>query len=382
MKHADDFFFDLKEWSARKLKIIEKYVNGFSRILGSKFNSLYYVDGFAGQGVYDNGEKGSPVLIAELSENLRKSGVAYTLKSINVEKDHEIFLNLRNGTARHGKFVENIEGSFSDSIDKILIQIKGNPAIFFIDPFGVKDTDWGSVEKVLSRRDSTDVWIRFDHKTVLRLCGSYDSNAKAAREKLSTLQNAFGISDPDYLWERLGCGETPEERIDNAVSLYIEQLEKTYSKYGKEGFAAAYPIISIGGQKKYQLVFACAHPKAAILASDIVNGVEETFVREKEEYKENRSGQMSLFSPEITADQILDNKVRMLKDSILNLSKNKPKNRILLHYELLVRDRKWFGKIRGMHLTRALKELLDEYPEKITCVGTPGNNDSVITILE
>ncbi len=92
MKHADDFFFDLKEWSARKLKIIEKYVNGFSRILGSKFNSLYYVDGFAGQGVYDNGEKGSPVLIAELSENLRKSGVAYTLKSINVEKDHEIFL--------------------------------------------------------------------------------------------------------------------------------------------------------------------------------------------------------------------------------------------------------------------------------------------------
>jgi hypothetical protein len=180
----------------------------------------------------------------------------------------------------------------------------------------------------------------------------------------------------------LGCGKTTDERIDNAVRLYIEQLEQTLSRSGKDGFAAAYPIISIDGQKKYHLVFACAHPKAAILASDIVNGVEETFLREKEEYKENQSGQMNLFSAEVTAEQIFDNKVRMLKDSILKLSKNKPKNRVLLHYELLVRDKKWFGKIRGMHITRALKELLVEHPEKITCVGTPGSNDSVITILE
>jgi hypothetical protein len=80
---------------------------------------------------------------------------------------------------------------------------------------------------------------------------------------------------------------------DNLTSPpYLEQLEKTFNKFGKEdGFAASYPIISIGGQRKYHLIFACAHPKAATLASNIVNSIEETFQREKEEYAEQQTGQ-------------------------------------------------------------------------------------------
>jgi hypothetical protein len=246
----------------------------------------------------------------------------------------------------------------------------------------VKGTDWDAVEKVIARKDSTDVWIRFDHKTVRRLCGYYDSDAKEARGKLNTLQNLFGITDLEYLWTRLGCGNTPEERIENAVNLYIEQLEKTFAKFGKDGFAAAYPIVSIDGQRKYHLVFACAHHKAATLANNIVNGIEETFQHEKEEYQENQTGQMNLFSSEITERYIFAEKVRKLKDSILLLPKNSHLSRENLHYELLVRYKDLFGKIGRRHLTQALKELLAAFPQKIACVGTPGKDDSVITILE
>jgi three-Cys-motif partner protein len=380
MKTADDFFSDLKDWSERKLNIIKKYVDGFSRILGSRNDELYYVDGFAGKGIYGRGEKGSPVLIAEFSQGLRSSNAPYILYCLNVEKDPDVFSNLCDATSRFGRFIENLEGSFDGRVDDILIKIKGNPSIFFIDPFGVKGADWNSVEKILSRKETTDIWIRFDHKTVLRLCGSFDSDARAARGKLGALQKLFGISDLDYLWSRLGCGETPKERIDNAVRLYVEQLENGYSRAGKQGFAAAYPIISLDGQQKYHLVFACAHPKAATLASDIVNGIEETLQREIEEYQENQSGQMSLFSSAITAEQVFDEKVRILKKLILLLPKHNPKSRANLHYELLVYNKKWFGKIRGKHITRALKELVDE--KKITCNGAISNNESVITILE
>jgi len=353
---------------------------GFSNILGRRSKEVYYVDGFAGRGIYDGGEKGSPVLAAEASETFRQSNKPFSLLCINVEKDHENFMNLCDGTAKFGNLVKNYEGSFEDNIDTILSHAQNHPAVFFIDDFGIKGTDWGAVEKVVARKDSTDIWIRFDYKTVRRLAGFYDSEAKEAQGKLNTLQNLFGISSKQ-LQARLE-GNTPEERINNAIDLYIEQLEKTFNKFGKKGFAASYPIISIDGHRKYHLIFACAHPKAATLASNIVNGIEETFQREKEEFIEQRTGQMSFFTSEITENQIFDEKVEKLKKAILRLPMNYPLTREELHYEILVHDKNWFGKIGRKHLTKALRDLLSEENPKIKCEGTPGNDKSVITILE
>ena len=381
MDQAEEFFSDLKEWSTRKLSIIDKYVDGFSKILGRSFTEIYYVDGFAGRGTYDDGEKGSPVLAAEVSQTYRQSNMPFTLKCINVEKDHDNYINLSLETKRFGNLVINYEGSFDNHIDTILSNINGKPAVFFIDDFGIKGTDWDSVEKIVARKDSTDIWIRFDYKTVRRLAGFYDSNAKDAQGKLNTLQNLFGITDSKYLQEKLGGGTT-EERINNAIILYIQQLEQTFKQFSKNGFAAAYPISSINEQRKYYLIFACSHPKAATLASNIVNGIEETFQHEKEEYKEQQTGQTSFFTSEVTEKQIFDDKVKKLKDSILRLPKNKSLTRIELQYEIMIHDKSWFGKIGRKHLTQALKELLSESSPKIKSVGTPGNDGSIFTILE
>lgn len=381
MNQAEEFFSDLKEWSARKLRIIKNYVGSFSIILGSWHKEIYYVDGFAGRGAYDKGEKGSPVLVAEASQNFQQSHKPFKLMCINVEKDHDNFINLSDETKSFGNLVENFEGSFEENIDAILSKINGKPAVFFIDDFGVKGTDWDAVEKVIARKDSTDLWIRFDYKTVLRLAGFYESEAKDAQGKLNTLQNLFGILDSEYLQVRLD-GETPEERIANAVNLYIGQLEQTFRNFGKKGFAASYPIIAIDGQRKYFLIFACAHPKAAVLASNIVNSIEETYQHEKEEYNEQRTRQMSFFTSEATEKQIFDDMVSKIKAAILLLPKDRSMTREELHYEILVQDKNWFGKIGRKHLTQALKELLIETPARMKSVGTPGNDDSIFTVLE
>jgi three-Cys-motif partner protein len=381
MKQAEEFFSDLKEWSARKLNIIKKYVDGFSKILGRSSKVIYYVDGFAGRGIYDNGEKGSPVLAAEASLAFQQGNMPFALKCINVEKDDDNFTNLSSETKRFGNLVSNFKGSFEENVDNILSQIKGSPAVFFIDDFGIKGTDWGTVEKIVARRNSTDIWIRFDYKTVRRLAGFYSSDAKEAQGKLNTLQSLFGITDNKYLHGRLEGG-TADERVSNAIDLYIEQLEQTFTKLSKKGFAASYPIISINGKRKYHLIFACSHFKAATLASNVVNSIEETYQHEKEEHKEHLTGQMSFFTSEITEKQIFDDKVKKLKDALLYLPKNRSFLREELHYEIMVQDKSWFGKIGRKHLTQALKELIIEPIPRIMCIGTPGNDDSVITILE
>lgn len=381
MSQAEEFFSDLKEWSSRKLSIIRKYVDGFATILGSWHKEIYYVDGFAGRGIYDKGEKGSPVLVAEASQGFQQRNKPFTLMCLNIEKDHDNFTNLSTATKSFGKLVENLEGTFEENIDAILSKIAGKPAVFFIDDFGIKGTDWDTVEKVIARKDTTDLWIRFDYKTVLRLSGFYESDAKEAQGKVSTLETLFGALDSEYIQARLN-GETPEERVGNAVKLYVEQLEQTFKKFGKKGFAASYPIVAINGQRKYFLIFACAHPKAATLASNIVNSIEETYQHEKEEYKEQLTGQMSFFTSEATEKQIFDDKVSKLKTAISLLPKNKSMTREELHYEILVQDKSWFGKMGRKHLTQALKDLLAETPARIKSIGTPGSDDSIFTILE
>ena len=131
MNQTADFFSDIKEWSSRKLNIIKKYVDGFSRILGSKAREIYYIDGFAGRGIYDNGEKGSPVLAAELAQEFRFQQRSYTLRCVNVEKYKNNYNNLCAETQRFGNLVRNFEGSFEDNLDKVLFTTGNTPAIFF-----------------------------------------------------------------------------------------------------------------------------------------------------------------------------------------------------------------------------------------------------------
>ncbi|MEN6393865.1 MAG: three-Cys-motif partner protein TcmP, partial [Anaerolineaceae bacterium] len=75
------YFDEQKDWSKRKLDIVQKYLAGFAKILGSTTSQpcVYYVDGFAGKGIYDDGAKGSPVLAAELAQDYRDNLKKYKL---------------------------------------------------------------------------------------------------------------------------------------------------------------------------------------------------------------------------------------------------------------------------------------------------------------
>src|SRR5260221_2026435 len=118
-KAKEDFFDELHEWSDRKLKLLENYVDPAAKILRS-FNQIYYVDGFAGRGKYRDGASGSPIRIAELSQKFEREQKPYSFKCINVEENAEYFANLEAETAKFGRIVQNIHGRFADNLDRIL----------------------------------------------------------------------------------------------------------------------------------------------------------------------------------------------------------------------------------------------------------------------
>lgn len=247
-----EFFEDAREWSSRKMNIIEKYLNGFATILGKgAYSSLVYIDGFAGKGMYGEGEKrveGSPVRAAKLASEKYPD----VLSCIFVEKDDENFADLNRHTAPFLHWVKIYHGEFSEWADNIINRIGKKAALVFLDAFGVKGADWETVCKFVSRPHITDVWIRFDHRTIRRLDGFVNSTSKDAMMKKALLGEHFGIGDPDLLHSLLDA-PTQEQRILKAVALYRTRLMQVMGEYG---FVGAYPIISLNGEKKYHLLFA------------------------------------------------------------------------------------------------------------------------------
>ncbi len=199
---ATEFFEELQEWSERKLRLLEKYLDASVRILGS-IDQVYYVDGFAGAGIYGDGAKGSPLRAAELAESIAQANKPYRLRCINVEEDDDNFNNLAGHTARFGNLVVNIHGPFADNVGRILATIGDRPAVFFLDPFGVKGMDWSVVKRIIVRPGRTDVWIRFDTRLVRRLSGFFESGARDAGGKLDLLARIYGIQRLDDLYRRL-----------------------------------------------------------------------------------------------------------------------------------------------------------------------------------
>jgi len=354
-----DYFDTMHEWSERKLQLLENYVDPAAKILGS-INQIYYVDGFAGRGTYRDGKIGSPIRMAELAQQFKREGKPYSFRCINIEENEEYFANLQAETAKFGSIVQNLHGRFADHLDHILRVIGNQPAIFFLDPFGIKGIEWSAISKIINRSARTDLWIRFDHIDARRLDGNYVVNER----KFDLLTSVFGIQDEAYLHSLLASGNTPEERIRDCMELYRNRLEQEFKKAKDSGYADSYAIKSLAGLDKYYLMFATAHEKGTVLASNVVYSVEEKYQVQLLEYRKLQEEgnliavQLSLFEEaEPTEEKIFEEKVAQLKNYIWKKCKGQSLTRINIHAKVLDA---WFGRIKTPHMTQALKALKDE----------------------
>ena len=369
-----EFFGELREWSERKLKILEGYLDSFVKVTGSRRETsfVYYVDAFAGAGLYRDGEKGSALRAAELAQRYQKERKRYRLKCINVEVDRANFENLEANTAGYEDLVLNLYGTFADNINHILQETTGSPALFFLDPFGVKGIDWSLIRQIIHRGHISDLWIRFDHTAVRRLAGRYSMQDAGARKSFAILCRTYGINDPEQLHNQL-AGTISADRKQNAIDLYVNRLAEEFDKVRQKGFAAAFSIRSITEQDKYALVFAAGHPRGAIIASEMFCSADETYRQDVKDYKTSRPYQPSLFPLEPSPEDIFQDKVTRLSEAIWQACQGETISRLEIYERILP---EWFGRIRSTHLTKALKKLQDE--GHIQSATGPSSNEKTI----
>ena len=144
---------------------MKRYLGAWFPIMARYEQKLVFIDGFAGPGVYDTGDPGSPIVALEtlLSHKHIDAMRGTTFFFIFVEENQARVESLEAQILQlwnlYGGQPANIEvnvvcGEFEDTAGEILGSIKKGyvlaPALAFIDPFGFKGVSLDTICKLTS----------------------------------------------------------------------------------------------------------------------------------------------------------------------------------------------------------------------------------------
>ena len=253
--------------------ILQRYLHAWLPIISSNRGRVVFIDGFAGPGVYEGGEEGSPVIaLRALLDHAHRRLIASNVHFLFFEADAKRAARLREvvepiaATLPEGSTATVMQGAYADLLTAGLDEIEANgkqlaPSLVFIDPFGVSGLPMTLVRRVLAT-PSCEVLINvmtgFMHRFI------------AAPEFEKALDAIFGVPDWRAARELQGA-----ERVEFLRRLYLAELTRTDIAGGAR-YARLFSMLNKANQPIYDLVFATNHPLGMDRMKDALWRVDST----------------------------------------------------------------------------------------------------------
>ncbi|MER7797490.1 three-Cys-motif partner protein TcmP [Microbacterium sp. NPDC096154] len=173
--------WELSSHTAAKHDLLRHYLGAWFAILGSSTGRVVIIDGFAGPGVYANGEPGSPAIaVRTLLDHRyldRLTGTEFVF--VFNEEDQERFTRLTDVVTQLGTTGDPLPGNvrvelsnrpFAEMAQHIIEQLNGArmaPTFAFLDPFGISGVPIDLIRKLLAS-DRSELFIYFHQNGVNR----------------------------------------------------------------------------------------------------------------------------------------------------------------------------------------------------------------------
>lgn len=280
---TNNFFEKKQPWSKVKDTVVAGYLKPYCAKLLATKKPLKIVDCFAGKGKFEDGDDGSPLMIAKVIKEILHNQQAYDNKDIEacfIEKKYHD--DLKTNLLPYYNY-KVINGKFEDNISKIIEKNQKSEVNLFlyIDPYGIKSLSF-EIFNELDRMDniSTEFLMNFNSFGFLREGFrllkytipdelnevTFESDEKNSIEKMNIIANG------DY-WQKI-----VSDKNDNAINMYkaeqlfveryIVELKKVYK------YVVNIPIKEkLIHLPKYHLIFGSNHHDGVKLMVDNMNKV-------------------------------------------------------------------------------------------------------------
>jgi three-Cys-motif partner protein len=194
MSANSDFFGARDAKAVLKHGLLARYAKYFAGRAGrATAGRVAFVDGYAGTGRYDDGNPGSPLLLASSAQSAKSFG--RDVKLAFVEKHDGYRAQLLATLAEEGVSADRVIGDdFDTAIEALMERYAGHAVLLFVDPFGLAISR-STLLQILarrSRRQPIDVLYHFSLSTVARQGALGVTDRRGADVSASQLDNALG----------------------------------------------------------------------------------------------------------------------------------------------------------------------------------------------
>jgi three-Cys-motif partner protein len=259
-----NFFADQIEQSRTKARIVSKYFDGWSNVIGpiarKRGGCIQYVDLFAGPGRYDGGADSTPLLVLRMA--------------LAKPKIHDIFVGVFNDSdpanaAALDEAIDTLPGIgllkhrprvYNDPVDEQVTALFESrrlaPTLTFIDPFGYKGLSMRLIRATL-KDWGCDCIFFFNFNRV-----------NAAIHNADIEQHVAALFDAEdaCLLRRQFAGLRPQERETKVMEALEAAVKKEHGKHVLHfGF-----LNDAASRTSHHLVFATKHPLGCKIMKDIM----------------------------------------------------------------------------------------------------------------
>jgi three-Cys-motif partner protein len=254
-------FFESKKAAAiLKHAILNQYIDPFASKTGSTSPNgrVAFIDGYAGEGRYENGDEGSPAL---LMGKAKKLAPGRKLECYFVEDDDEAYATLCQLIAVEGEGLEvlPLPGKAEDHLESLVTKVAGIPVFVFLDPFGLM-IPFDVAQKVFERpkaygAPATEMLINFNAGGLRRIAGLLTST-KANPGKAASLARMDSVCGGDW-WRQMWLDRLDDR--DAAEEAVVDEYAKRFASAAKCGYWTTDVRNRADLKPVYYLVFLTRH---------------------------------------------------------------------------------------------------------------------------
>lgn len=286
-KKNDDFFKKKKDWSKVKDELLGCYLKPYIQKILFTRKPVLYIDCFAGKGVFEDGNPGSPIIALDIiNECLDKTNVMNpSIQSAFIELNHAD--DLKSNLQKYDR-LQVISGQYEKEIEKLLDQKRNHNIFLYVDPYGIKalnyklfqsfskDKRFNSIELLINlnsfgfiREGCRVLGASFDLNEIFDDLVEYEPTLLEATDKSINYLNE--IAGGDY-WQNI-IQDMKHKKITayDAEALftekYCERLKQDYK------YVLNMPLrIKKGHTPKYRMIHATNHIDGCLLMVDNICG--------------------------------------------------------------------------------------------------------------
>ncbi|WP_326581666.1 three-Cys-motif partner protein TcmP (plasmid) [Actinacidiphila glaucinigra] len=246
--------------SVFKHELLRRYIPPFGGMTGTQSHDrrVVYLDGYAGEGRYENGEPASAEIALQVAEHHRAMGL--NLSCFFVEQQPKSFQRLQevvNGYRARGVNAQAHRGEVDGVLDDVVRQARGVPLFLFLDPCGLCLPMERLVDVLArrrpERRPATELLMNFSMMAVWRLGG----HVRSPKGNEKSLERFDAVCGGDWWREYFVDSTASEHNATEAVAAeYARRLKERTGMSVQSVPVAKAPHL----KPVYHLVFATRSP--------------------------------------------------------------------------------------------------------------------------